>query len=432
MFSPMFSVGPDDLMRPPHAPSAAAAGPARLFSIWEITSWSLPMAPEHLRRVLAAHPDLPQGQAGSEGGTRWFSAADIARLRTHFAGPTQRPRWLPRRPETARAPLITLAQPLGRAGRSRAGLTLAVGAALSGWRVLLIEADPAGSLAPVLGCDGAGDGVLSILAREAAQTLRRLNEGRFNRGEVPLPVDDLLARAQGLRLSSLIRPTRWPGLDLLAPAVLGLAETDLASGLALADLRIGDWRQMLRGWQPWGALARALDEGASSLRAGYDLILCDPGPGLGPLALSMLASADVLLAPLPPGGADRLAKGLESLGTAMALVQTEAQMTARALGTPAPDMGWRSLAVLPMGAGAPALPPGFAAKPGVHLLPAALPDSPLPAAHLYDIDYRSLGRLAYAPLRAGTEAALAGLMAHLAGLWDQDVTLQGQLPLPSA
>ena len=113
------------------------------------------------------------------------------------------------------------------------------------------------------------------------------------------------------------------------------------------------------------------------------------------------------------------------------MIQSEARMTARALGQPAPDMGWRSLAVLAMGAGSPALPAGFAAKPGVHLLPAALPDSPGGASHLYDIDYRSLGRLAYAPLRAGTEAALAGLMAHLAGLWDQDVTLQGQFLLSS-
>ena len=426
---------PQDLTGFDATPLGASPPPAppRRFSIWEITSWILPMAPEHLRRVLAAHPDLPQGQAGTEGGTRWFTAPDIARLRAHFAGPTQRPRWLPRRPETARAPLITLAQPLGRSGRSRAALTLAVGASLAGWRVLMIEADPAGTLARTLRCDGAGDGVLSILAREAAQTLRRLNEGRFNRGEVPLPVDDLLASAQGLRLNSLIRPSRWPGLDLLAPADPGLAETDLGgSGLALADLRIGDWRQMLRGWQPWGALARALDEaGPASLRGRYDFILCDPGPGLGPLALSMLASADVLLAPLRPGGADRLTLGLEALGAAMALVQSEAQMTARALGQGAPDMGWRSLAVLAMGAGSPALPAGFAAKPGVHLLSAALPDSPGGASHLYDIDYRSLGRLAYAPLRAGTEAALAGLMAHLAGLWDQDVTLQGQFLLSS-
>ena len=416
---------PQDLTGFDATPLGASPPPAppRRFSIWEITSWILPMAPEHLRRVLAAHPDLPQGQAGLEGATRWFSAADLATLRAHFASTSRRDRWQPRRPAGVQAPLITLAQPLGAVGRSRATLTLAVGAALAGWRVLVIEADPAGHLAETLAPDNGpepvGDGVLSLLARDAALSLRRLNEGRFHRGEVPLPVDDLLARAQTLRPRDLIRPSRWPGLDLLAPG---------PDGLALADLRLGDWRQMQRGWQPWGVLAGALNDG---LRDRYDLIFCDPGRGLGPLALSMLASADVLLSPLPQTGAAGLRQGLGQLGAAIEMIQSEARMTARALGQPAPDMGWRSLAVLAMGAGSPALPAGFAAKPGVHLLPAALPDSPGGASHLYDIDYRSLGRLAYAPLRAGTEAALAGLMAHLAGLWDQDVTLQGQFLLSS-
>ena len=414
---------PHDLTGLDAKPPANLAA-SRRFSIWEITSWILPMAPEHLRRVLAAHPDLPQGQAGVEGGTRWFSALDLATLRAHFAGTSRRDRWQPRRPGGAPAPLITFAQPLGAVGRSRAALTLAVGAALAGWRVLLIEADPAGHLATTLAPENApepvGDGVLSILARDAALSLRRLNEGRFHRGEVPLPVDDLLAAAQTLRPQALIRPSRWPGLDLLAPQ---------PGGLALADLRLGDWRQMQRGWQPWGVLAQTLNDG---LRDRYDLIFCDPGRGLGPLALSMLASADVLLAPLPQTGEPGLLQGLGQLGDAMAMIQSEARMTARALGQPAPDMGWRRLLVLPMGAGpVPALT-GFAAKPGVQVLPATLPDLPdtdTPLRHLYDLDYRALGRLAYAPRRAATEAALTALIQAVQSLWAQDVTRQGHLPL---
>jgi len=47
------------------------------------------------------------------------------------------------------------------------------------------------------------------------------------------------------------------------------------------------------------------------LRSRYDLILCDTPRGLGPLALSALASADVLLAPvsLKEGGADVMVAG---------------------------------------------------------------------------------------------------------------------------
>ncbi len=51
--------------------------PSRPLSIWEITTWVLPMASEHLRRVLAQNPALPQGAAGAEGGTRWFAPSDV-------------------------------------------------------------------------------------------------------------------------------------------------------------------------------------------------------------------------------------------------------------------------------------------------------------------------------------------------------------------
>ena len=71
--------------------------PPRLISIWEITTWILPMAPEHLRRVLAAEPDLPQGSTGVEGGTRWFTPAEVAQLRSYFAPRSRKGRYQPQR-----------------------------------------------------------------------------------------------------------------------------------------------------------------------------------------------------------------------------------------------------------------------------------------------------------------------------------------------
>jgi hypothetical protein len=38
----------------------------------------------------------------------------------------------------------------------------------------------------------------------------------------------------------------------------------------------------------------------------------------------------------------------------------------------------------------------------------------------YDLDYREVGRLAYAPLRDASEAAWAGLEDVIAQMWAQD------------
>lgn len=155
-------------------PGLAQPPAPRAISIWEITQWILPMAPEHLRRVLAAAPDLPQGSAGVEGGTRWFTPAEVAVLRGHFAARSRKSRYLPQRPAGVTAPLIALAAPQGRAGRSTAALHLATAAALAGYKVLLIDADPAGALAQALRVDDAAEpGVLGLIARAAAQALRQ-------------------------------------------------------------------------------------------------------------------------------------------------------------------------------------------------------------------------------------------------------------------
>ncbi len=460
MTSPSPNLSPDALSRIAQAcqPPSGATQPrtSRRMSIWEITTWVLPMAPEHLRRVLAAEPGLPQGTTGTGGvtggGTRWFTLAEVATLRAWFIARSRKARYEPARPLGVRAglqvglraPLIALTGPQGGMGRTVAVLHLATAAALAGYRVLVMDGDPAGRLAQSLGTSlgaslGPGDGtVLSLIARSAAQNLLRLNEGRLDRGEAPVPMEATLNAALTLRAGDLVRPTAWPGLDVL-PADPAMMQ---------ADLRIGSWRLAQPRWRPWRAVADALDaavEGGlegDSLRARYDLILCDTPRGLGPLALSLLASADMLLAPLPlrtagpsdlgPSGAGLagagladLGAGLHSLAEAMAALQDEMQTTARALGQTATPFGWQRLAVLATRAGADSRQlEGVASQQlGGVLLPAALPEVPLnaAAAQFYDLDYRDVGRLTYAPLREACDAAWAGLAKVVTGLWTQTI-----------
>lgn len=416
--------------------TAATGGPnplPRALSIWEITTWILPMAPEHLRRVLAAEPTLPQGLAGAEGGTRWFSAADLGALRQHFATGPRKARYLA--PVLARkAPIVALTGPQGGQGRSTSLLHLATAAALSGYRILVIDGDPAGRLAHSLHAAPSGqgpadlgqdNGVLALIAKAAGLHLRRLNTARLDRGEPPVAMDETLGATLDLAAGDLIRPSVWPGLDVLRAG----------PGLMQADLHIGSWRQAQRGWRPWRALAEALE--SEGLRQRYDLILCDTPRGLGPLALSILASADVLLAPLAlrGDGLDLMAAGLRELARAMTTLQTEDQMLARAYGQPAMAFGWPRLMVLPTraGADAPQLMAKYAARLPQVLLPVPLPEVPDvangTAAQFYDLDYRDVGRLAYAPLRAASDAAWRCVAAGLTGLWPEDAPAQSRLPL---
>lgn len=434
---------------PPGSDSRGAVLPAaatsRDVSIWEITTWILPMTPEHLRRVLGQTPALPQGRAGTDGGTRWFTLTEVEILRQHFTRVAARHTGRgklhgPLRPAGARAPLIAVAGPLGRTGRSSTVLHLACAAALAGYKVLVLDADPAGRLATQLGATrgstrgttrgagltpGADPTVLPLIARSCGVHLRQINVGRMDRGEPPLPMDEAIATALEQDVTALIRPTAWPGLDVIAAA----------PDLLLADSQMAAWRSTSRSWHPAKALATALDR--EGLRDRYDLILCDTGRGLGPLVLSVLTSADVLL--IPRATADAVRQdgtqrndGLAPLARTLQLQEAEAAMTARALGQPAVPFGWRRSVVLPIRS-APETGAIAGDQLGLAVLPHPLPYVPQvangQAAHLYALDYRDTGRLIYAPLRDACDAAWRGVAAVLAGLWAEDAaSSESELP----
>lgn len=371
---------PDSLPEPIPGPALAALGqalaqagtpeaspPPRRLTLSEITGHVLPMAPEHLRRVLAAHPELPQGQA-APGNTRRFSPAETGALRAHFARAGSRRRaW---HPPQGRPVIVTLAGPAGGSGRSVALANLAVRAALDGWRVLVVDGDPAGRLGARLGAEAGGAGGLTdIFARDCARRILALNAARLDRGDEPLPLGEDLAAALDRDGAALRRATPWPGLEVL-PA---------GPDLLLADLALAGWMRAARGWTPWAALAAELGEALGEAGAP-DLILCDTPRGLGPLALALLSAADVLLLPVGPGGAPAAGAALDAIGRALALAAAEARALARALGprgAVAGPGGPRALAFLPQAGGASGLAAEglarLAAVPGASLL------SPLPA-----------------------------------------------------
>ncbi len=109
-----------------------------------------------------------------------------------------------------------------------------------------------------------------------------------------------------------IRPTHWDGLDLI-PANLELysAEYFLAANSGMP------------GQEDW--LSR-LSNGIESVEDAYDIIVIDPPPALGMIALSVLRSLDGLIIPTPPAIYDfhstssffsMLVEVMESVGQAL-------------------------------------------------------------------------------------------------------------------
>ncbi len=135
----------------------------------------------------------------------------------------------------------------GGVGKTTCTVNLAAGLARSGWRVLALDADPQAHLTASLGqMPETGHGLSAVL------------EGRLAAGDVLLDVD---------------------GLSLL-PASGALAETEIA---------------LSRDAVPASRLAEALET-----LGGFDVMLCDCPPHLGPLTRQVLAAVNGLIVPMTP------------------------------------------------------------------------------------------------------------------------------------
>jgi len=394
----------------------------RLFSTWEITRYLIPVASAHFRRVLKAHPDLPQGRSETEGGAKWFTMDEVLRLRAHFGSEGSKAKeYLPYRPAGLPAKLVAVANFKGGVGKTSTAAHLAMSAALDGYKVLVIDLDSQGSMTSIFGGRVADEWstVFPLLARHYASHLQAENRRRLDRGDAPVPLDETLTEALGIKAGSLIQSTHWPNIDLIGAQL----------NLYWAEFQVPVWRMQGRGWKLWDALTDILAQDGVLDR--YDLIFLDTPPALGYLTINGLAAADILL--VPTGASflefDSTGRFFDMLHTTFRSIEDGENLAARALGRPEMAFQWdavRTIVTRYDGAQQAELAGLMQAYLGRNLSPhrqdftALIGQAGEQVQGIYEADYRNFNRETYARGRETFDATYAAFKTLLLGIWRRD------------
>jgi chromosome partitioning protein len=400
----------------------------RLFSTWEITKYLIPVAQAHFRRVLRANPDLPQGRSETSGGAKWFSLDEVLRLRAHFAAEGSRIKeYQPWRPAGLPAKITAIANFKGGVGKTSTAAHLAMSAALDGYRVLVIDLDSQGSMTSIFGgqVEDEWQTVFPLIARDYALGLRAENRRRIERGDPPLPPDDMLDIALGKTAQDVIQPTHWPNIDLIGAQL----------NLYWAEFQIPVWRTQLRGWKLWDALTNALEQ--DGVLDEYDVIILDTPPALGYLTINGLAAADILLVPL---GAtflefDSTGRFFDMLHSTFQSIEDGENLAARALGRPETRFEWdavRAVVTRYDGTQQGEMAALMQAYLGRTLSPwrqdftALVGQAGEQVNGIYEADYRDFNRDTYARGRRTFDETYAGFKRLLLGSWRRDEIARSQ------
>ena len=314
--------GREDMARRGYAPDGEKR--LRKFSIWEITKYLIPIAPAHLRRVLKANEDLPQGEG--VGGSKWFTLEEVLALRNYFhqEGISTK-EYLPYRPEGLPAKVVAVANFKGGVGKTSTAAHLAMSAALDGYKVLVIDLDSQGSMTSIL-----GGKVFPLIAKDYAKAVVAENEVRAAGGHAEIPLDETLKEALGVTSKDVIQKTHWPNIDLIGAQL----------NLYWAEFQIPVWRMGLRNWPLWDGLTNFLeDEGVLD---DYDIVFLDTPPALGYLTINGLAAADILLVPLGASFLefDSTGRFFDMLYSTFASIEDGENAAARAAGLPELKFEW--------------------------------------------------------------------------------------------
>jgi chromosome partitioning protein len=243
-----------------HPPNATKA--LRPFTLAE-AAYFLGVTPSNIKKLhLEGKGPVP---ATSSSGRRSYSAEQMLELRTYLDrhGRSDIKQYVPHRRAGERMQIISTVNFKGGSGKTTTAAHLAQFLALTGHRVLAIDLDPQASLSALHGIQPELDKAPSIY-----EALR---------------YDD-----QRRPISEIIRPTNFPGLDIV-PASLDLQEYEYDTPLAASN-------RNPEGRTFFTRITNALRE----VDDRYDVVVIDCPPQLGYLTLTALTASTSVLVTIHP------------------------------------------------------------------------------------------------------------------------------------
>lgn len=203
--------------------------------------------------------DLPAGTLSESKAKRFWSVDEVHEWMAAYRSEKMRPR------DTAPGVTIAVANFKGGVAKTTTAATLAQGLSLRGHRkILVVDSDPQGSI--------------SELFSKTPTTVKL--------EETILP----LYQGTETSLDYAVRPTYWPGIDIVAASPIVFD-----AEFALPVRQMND-----PSFEFWSVL----DEGLNSLREKYDVIIIDTPPSLSYSTINSLMASDGLVIPIPPNTLD--------------------------------------------------------------------------------------------------------------------------------
>ena len=211
----------------------------------------------------------------SSSGRRSYTANQMLELRQYLDthGRSESRMYVPRRRGKEKLQVLAVVNFKGGSGKTTTAAHLAQYLALTGHRVLAVDLDPQASLSSLHGFQPELD-------------------------QVPSIYDAIRYDGQRKKLSEIIQPTNFPGLDIV-PANLDLQEYEYDTPLAMADKSTNEGKTFFT------RISRALTE----VDEHYDVVVIDCPPQLGYLTLTSLTAATSVLITIHPQMLDVMSMG---------------------------------------------------------------------------------------------------------------------------